>query len=124
MSWNTSWDELWVFAQPTGEEFFKQLDQIVRSSSPEFQKIILKCAPQEVKDRYNNSQHKSQKYEHIPTEQELYKSLGITEKQVQQNLKMIRANRNGQGSQWIERHFTYRIIQSFFGGLRMRTGRR
>lgn len=121
MSWRASWDELWAFAQPTGKEFFEQLDRIMKESSPEFQKIILKNAPQEVKDKYSkiDYQHNLQDYKHIPSTQELYKSLGITEKQVEKFQMSKRATR----SPWVERHLTFRLIQSFFGGFRIRPGK-
>lgn len=124
MSWKATWDDVWTFINPQDLEFLAQLDDIINSSTPEHAQIILKNAPQSVKNRYNTSLDYS-KTSNLPVKltpnerEHLYKSLGITEKSIQRFSLARRTSSNS----WIDHHITYKIIQSFFGGLRFGRGR-
>lgn len=115
----TSWDELWMFINPQNDEFLDQLDKIVESSTDEYTGIILKNAPQGIKDRYNksdlpiyeSSSHKLSEEER----QQIYKSLGITEDSIR--FFSASGQHKSHSHSYMNTHVTYRIISSLFGWL-------
>jgi|GEM_PF-5242137 len=123
MSLRMSWDDVWTFLNVQDLGFLSQLDDIISSSTSEYVRIILKNAPQVIKERYNKPTEiapiQMDEYYFQPLSeidrQRLYASLGITDESIQ---KYKRTKNSTPSISWTDRYVIHKIINSLFAWMR------